>query len=102
MSINIRTPTQMTQEARDYLTTAIVVTSDVLMNEIGIGQPFAKRLIGQFQAEGLISGPDSAYKHNVRSQSGELIKPDTKPRATWEDYVLKALRGVARLRGRDV
>ena len=102
MSINIRTPTQMTQEARDYLTTATVVTSEVLMNQIGIGRPFPERLIGQFQAEGLINGPDSAYKHNVRSQSGELIKPDTKPRATWEDYVLKALRGVARLRGRDV
>lgn len=93
---------QMTQEARNYLETVDKVSSGALEQAIGIGRPFAERLIDQFQAEGLISRPDRTYKHNVRSASGELIEPPTTPRATWEDYALNGLHWIARMRGRDV
>lgn len=101
MSDCIRSPAQMADEARAHLDTVDTITTWELKDAIGIGPPFADKLIDQFQREGLISGPDRHYRHNVRSASGELEAPTTRPRRTWEEYVLKMLQWLVRMRGRD-
>ena len=79
------------------------VSAADLAGDFGLGFMRSRSLIDEFETEGLISGPDPDFIHNVRQPNGELVHPDEGPRDPLDVTVRRwVARLILRLRGKNV
>lgn len=63
----------------------------------------SRSLIDEFETEGLISGPDRNFVHNICQLNGELVQPDKAPRDSFDVTIGSWIaRLIRRPRGRNV
>ena len=103
MVVHITTDDATRERVRQFIMTQKQVSVGLLGGELGFGLKRSQSLIDEFQTEGLISGPDRNYQHNVRQPDGILTEPRTAPRDPIDVVILGAIaRLIMHLRGRDV
>ena len=104
MSQQPRSPAAIKDESRVWIADHEEVTRHQLQQHFEIGAPSARRLLDEFESEGLVSTAGKSGKRHVRSAEGRLAQPKDKPRRPWKaiaaEWIGKLTGG--RRRGYDV